>query len=213
MKLNELTIGSTAKIKVTKDKNSMEFDTIVADVCEKSLGIFSGLFVPLIRVDDKVLSFNNCTLEFLVVNAEDNREYKFHITQMSRQEYKGESYYILLSADDIKPINHREAVRVEYCEDCILQIGANKKALECFVRDISVTGISFAFPIGEFKYRIGDAVSAQFKIGENPIKVSAQVVRSFIDDEAQREIIGCTLSRPYHPINKLVYKLQTRNKT
>lgn len=213
MKLNEISIGSKLILKVSKDNEEICFESEVVKTVSNPIGVQYGLCISTIRKDGKVLTFSNVYKKVEITNLEDGRLYKFNIPLIHRDVNDKHDWSILLSPDDVLPINNRDAFRVPFCEECVLQLGVNRKALECYVRDISHNGISFSFDKGAFKFDAGDEFSAQFKINNNPIRVTGNIVRTADDEETNKTIVGCTLSRPYPVIQKLVNKLQVRNRT
>lgn len=213
MTINEIASGSSITLEASLGSSKIEFESVLLAPLEKQNGAIFGAIIPIIKQSDKILTFNGVKVKAIVTNIDDNRVYNFNIVKFVRSTYEGGQCYIILSPDNIKPINHREAVRVPYCKECVLQVGEHKKALECYVRDVSQTGISFSCAANSFKYKVGEEVSAQFKIDGNPVKISAKVVRGLTEKGTNRDVIGCSLNREYPVINKLVCKLQTRNRT
>ena len=212
MRLNELPVGSSVNIKVFINGEELEFESRLIARIDKPIGVYQGACIEVIKVDGKVITFNSAHTIATITSIEDNRMYKFHLAGITRQNIAGLDTMLILSTDDTKPINHREAVRVPLCEDCILKAGQNRESIDAVTRDVSCTGISFSFPHGNFKYSIGEEVSAQFYVGaKGPYNVTATIVRDM--QEENRTIIGCSFSRIYPVINQLVNKLQVRNKT
>lgn len=211
MNISEMGIGSTVKIIATLNGNLITFDSFIVKVHSTPIGIQYGVYLPTIKQDDKVLNFDNVRVKVEVTNCNDNRIYVYNITYFQKCSSEVGDYYLCVSPDNARPKNYRGTVRVPYCEECILQVGVNKKALSAFVRDISITGISFTFPNEQFSTRIGDNISATFKVFGNQIKVAGSIVR--LQEEDGRTVIGCTLGREYPIVNKLVNHLQVRNRT
>lgn len=213
MTIDKIAVGSSIVLSVSVKDSKIEFNSMVVAVWKQQYGVLHGIVIPVIKQDDKIITFESVKVKATITNSEDHRIYEFNLLKIIRNTYNGEQCYIAFSPDNIKPINYRDAVRVPYCEECILQVGPHKKAIDCYVRDISQTGISFSFPAHTISYKVGDEVSAQFDVDGNPIKISARVVRGLTETDCGRDIIGCSLNRDYPIINKLVSKLQTRNKT
>lgn len=209
MKLNGVSQGCKVLLKVQKGIDVLEFETVVITPLQKPIGVMYGIVVELIKVDDKVITFDNVHKQAIITNIEDGRDYIFHISNITRHNFGSIDGLVLLSADDVSPKNYRSAVRVPICEECILQVEGSK-TYDAYTRDISCTGISFAFKKDSFRYSVGQEITAQFEIDKVEMKVAGKIIREF--EEGNRIILGCEFSRPYPFINKLVNKLQIKNR-
>ncbi len=207
MRLNEVPVGTIIKIYVYNENGYVEFDSKVIGVMNKPLRSHYGLYINPIRVNGKLLNFDNVRKKILFRNPNNYRDYEVKASYIGKSTISKDKYMIL-SPDNVTPIEYRQEFRVPFSEKCSLQIGATTK--EVNIKDISFNGIAFVFEKGDFSYHVGDEIFASFKHNTNTYKVHGEIVR-FVE-EGFRVIVGCRLINPDMSLSLLVNVLQAKYK-
>jgi c-di-GMP-binding flagellar brake protein YcgR len=210
MFIDEHATGTGINIRLADGKLDHDF---VSEIIE---GIYNKgkhyIFVkPIMGEDDKYINFARYPLVIEMVNTETGRVFRYSAKKHGYSKYKGELIFIISSDDDAKPINRREAYRVDICEQADVQVNGHTKVMPVFLHDISVTGISFVFPkdMEEInRMKVGDSVSITFtpSIYDRMIRVSAKICR-FVDTTNDRILVGCRLNRFESSVASVVSKL------
>ncbi len=205
MRLNEIPIGTTIKIYVYNENGFLEFNSKVISVMSKPLQSHYGIYIDPIRVNGKLLNFDNVRKKILFKHPYNFRDYEIRATFIGKSTIS-RNKYVILSPDNVSPIDYRQDFRVPFAEKCSLQIGGTSKRV--LIKDISFGGIAFTFDKEDFDFHVGDEVSAQFDHNTNTYRVHAEIVR-FVED-GNKVVIGCKLIEPDMSLNLLVNVLQVK---
>ena len=209
MILNELPDGSTLQLEVSKGKSKISFDSVISGVIDKPNQYGNIVYIPLLKSGDMVLRFENVKIVVIVKYSDDGREYKFNIAICYRGALDGEQYHFLCSPDDVKAINHREAVRVPFTESAIMSYNSGRP-MECYTKDISITGISLSIRQTDLAIKNYSHILISFEYPSSGIryKLNATVVRVEPNEEKNVTVLGCVFDKEYSEVNQLVNKLQ-----
>lgn len=145
-----------------------------------------------------------CTLEI----THDGGFYAFELDNIKLIRESSVIYYVAQCSKESRRKNRRAAVRVPVGSNTVLHIGT-KIISDCYVRDISGTGISFSVPKNE-QINIGDRFYTAFKYkwDETLHQVKGFVVRVEELENGNYKHIGCEFSGIYPGIDKLVAEIQ-----
>ncbi|MDO5403755.1 MAG: hypothetical protein Q4F11_09990, partial [Eubacteriales bacterium] len=104
----------------------------------------NGILTEPIRIGEKVLSFENSSVKVnLIMNRADKPPFVWRGVGITTISGKGGTKYKVIAAGKGVQVNRRNAFRLFIGMRGVVQIGANKKALEIIVKDVSDTGFSF----------------------------------------------------------------------
>lgn len=209
MTINQIAEGSPVTLTIRiKGGDTVTLETKVAQNYQEPYKHAFCIGVEPIFRDGRIVSLGRNKVSASIKNIEDNREYSYTIAFHGLS--KDRTQLLLFSPDDIAPVNHRLNYRVPCSYNVVVQIGNNKKAVEGYIHDISLSGIGMVFVTGEFKTIIeGDAVSASiFDNYEHVYKVSGRVVRSIEGFTENRTLIGVQFDETPAAIAGLVAGLQ-----
>ena len=210
MTINQMGAGSSVTLTVNIKREAVTLETRVAQgYPDEYRNTFCVGLEPIFQ-DGTLVSLGKHQISATIINSSDHREYQYTISYHGLN--KDRSQLLLFSADDIPPVNHRLNYRVPCSYHIVVQIGNNKKAVEGYMHDISLSGIGMVFVTGEFKsIQVGDAVSASiFDNYEHVYKVSGHVIRTIDDFAENRILVGAQFEETPHAIVGLVAGLQRR---
>ena len=209
MKLNEIRTGTEINVKaITKDRNSIEFNTEILDIIEKPVNAGYGCLVRLIREEGKVITFDNVSILVTLHNLDDGRDYQYSI--LAAPIINTEKYgrvYALFSRDDSLPINNRDAVRVPLFTSGTAII--NNGEYSCYTRNISYGGIAISID-NSVSYNIGDYITIKFKGTDSNLnyRVSGTVVRDYAEERTGKILLGIEFNREFQEVKFLVNSIQ-----
>ena len=204
MLLHELVPESEATLtcKVGKDKRCFKTKVVGPYKEEKSL------LVEPIRYNGFVVNFNinNIVLE---TQVDKNKAMVFRVDKIQNVIVKGQTYHLLISEEDASAINRRDYVRVPLGVECTLRYGLKRTEVNCYVHDISATGISFNIK-EQVDIKRGDEISCSFVYGENRtlFKIFATVVRTQENEKNGFLIVGAKYKSVSDALQKFVMELQ-----
>ncbi len=209
MTINGIAELSPVTLTVHIDGAKLEFETnVIQGYKEPYKRNAFCMGVEPLKKDGKIVSFGNHPVSIVAKNSDDHREYEFRIAFHGLN--KERTQLMLFSYEDISPVNHRNAYRVSCSYHTVIQIGNNKKAVDGYLRDISLSGIGMVFMSDEFReVKPGQAISAAiFDNNEHVYKVAGHIVR-VLDDFADNKImIGVQFDSTPTAIAALVTNLQ-----
>lgn len=185
-----------------KEKRSFTTKVIASHKDENSI------IVEAIRHNDTVINFDidDMVLEFQV---DKSKAVMFKVDKIQNIVIKGKTYHLIKSDSDASPVNRRGAVRVPLGVACELKYGPKRTKIDCYVHDISSTGISFTIKT-EADINRGDELNCSFVYGENRtnFKIFATAVRAVRDEKTGYLIVGAKFKSSSDAIGKFVMELQ-----
>ena len=186
MFIDDIPIGS--KVKIIYFDNS--YDTYVLQL-QQGKSIHYTMLKP-IEIDGKVIRFPNqgVTAEY---ETEDSGVYRFKPEKIANINFKGVEYLIFVSNSDEKMFNRRQEFRTEFTEPGMVQVGSNTKVYDCFIHDISRSGISLKLFDSCPRTIIGTDVTISFKSSTRDFvyKLNGTIVRTV--NEIDHVLLGIQL--------------------
>ena len=160
MKLSEFPIDTTIILTASLNGTQISFESkiIGQEQKDKSGNIWTE--IDTCYQDDKPIVFGSCSLSVMVINPSNNRDYKYNI--FVARLLTGKRTFIFTD-EDCRPLNRRESVRVPICTQCNLQVGNNKKTIDCITVDVSTTGMCISF-MNNYPIAENDFVSGTFYV-------------------------------------------------
>ena|GEM_PF-1908669 len=210
MTINQMGEGSAVTLTINIQGETITIDSVVVQKYQEPYRDTFCIGVEPIQKEGKIVAIGRSRVAVSVTNTDDHREYKFTIAFHGMN--KDRTQLLLFSADDIPPVNHRLNYRVPCNYHIVVQIGNNKKAVEGYLHDISLSGIGMVFVTGEFKsIKEGDEVSASiFDNYEHVYKVNGHLVRVIEEFAENRTLIGMQFDETPRAVAGLVAGLQRR---
>lgn len=206
MKLYELQDDSRVDIVVSKEgTNPIEYS---ANVLFQKQHI---LFLEPIKIDDKIIDFDDKELRINITYVpKDEMPFIWYGCTLKFIMFENVPYHILYCANEGKHINRRNTYRQFVGENAVLQLAANKKAIDVIVRDVSVTGLSF---VTFSEYEISDFGLFHLQYVDHEInlnlQISGHVVRK-IEGEHGKFIFGCMIAESNFNLGKYISFKQTK---
>ena len=203
MFIRELEIGSEITLVCGTGSDKRSFTTNVLKVAEEK----NVILVEAFTYDGKLLNFDieGITVEF----TQNGKAMVFQVDSVKPIKIKNNVYHSITSETDAKPVNRRGAVRIPMGVPCTMKYGPKRVPVNCFVHDLSYTGVSFTLKQPR-EVNVGDELNAVFHYGENRVdfKVFATVVRTFIDDETGYQIVGAEFKSLTKEVQALIMAIQ-----
>lgn len=210
MFIDDLPVGSPITLRILHGNKKMELVSIIRDKKRHDNADYHCCYVEPFTHKNKILKFDVGTLFAICDSIGDGKQYKYKLLQISLVRIGNVVYHRLVSQDNAKFLNRREAVRVP------LNVTANLSTSVGNIigktRDISASGI--AVLIGSARnVNVGDRVRCKFEKFYTTYNVSCKVVRIVRDGKTNRYLLGCEFERNYQDINLLVndIRMQHRN--
>jgi len=204
MYINELIPESevTLTCKVGKDKRG--FLTKVVGPYEDK----NAILVEAIRYNGVVVNFNIADM-ILESQVDKTKAVMFKVDSITSIRIKNQTYHLITSASDATAVNRRNGIRVPLGVPCKLKFGPKRTEIDCYVHDISSTGISFTIK-QEAEIARGDELSSTFTYGEErtTFKVFATAVRMQKNDKNGYLTVGAKFKSTSNAIDKFIMKLQ-----
>lgn len=155
----------------------------------------NGILTEPIRVSGKILSFENSTVKVnLIMNRDGMPPIVWKGVGITVISTKGGSKYKLIAGGEGVQVNRRESFRLFIGMRGVVQIGANKKAIEIIVKDVSDTGFSFVSD-EDYEDVQNKPVRLVFNDFNQSFSLIGLIVRKVVIDE-KKIIYGCKLGSP-----------------
>lgn len=187
MVIREIPKQGNLTIEVGLKERKLEFHTICVEAGA------NYIYAEPIRINGKLLSFNgNVQLSVnLVYLREEKNPIEWRGVGISTVYETGKAMYKITTVSQGFEINRRQAFRLFLGLGGVAQMGANKKAFNVIVKDVSENGFSF---VGiEDMDCVGIPVRLVFNDMKMGISLMGTVVRKVVVSE-KKIVYGCTLS-------------------
>lgn len=203
MFINELEVGSKVALVCSEGHDKRTFYASIVEVSKDK----NAILIEAITYNDKVVNFD--VGQFVIEASLGKKAVIFKIDKIATVRQKGVVYHIIQSATNAEPVNRRDAVRVGIGAPCTLKYGPRRTLLNCYVKDLSHTGIGFTLK-ELVDINVGDEVSATFKYGDNRVifKIYAKVVRINWDNTRGNLTVGAELKSLSHEVKELIMAIQ-----
>lgn len=187
MKITELKPEEEIIFEITLGSETHEFKSKVLEI--KSDFIVAN---P-IRVEGKVLSFSSASVPTnLVYKREEKAPIVWKQVAITVVSYKKNTVYKIMQSMDGRELNRRSSYRLYVGVEGVVQLGANHKAVDVVVKDISEGG--FAFICSENLEDIDrGTVHLVFKDNDKNIGINGIIVRK-IELGPDRFLYGCIIN-------------------
>ena len=214
MFLNQIGLGSKVKIEFNMQNQKLEFETEVVRALEEKTQLGFTVICKSIRKDGKVINLKSKEGNFSVYisNVTDNRDYKWNAFYIANVRIDNETFLRISSMKEIKPLNRREYIRLPVGDNIVVQVGTNKKTLDGFLNNISLTGFGCTV-LTTCDAKIGEhATVSYFNKELNHNFRFNGIVKRVEHLRAERVYIGCQLEgeNDNNWINKLVVHQQVK---
>ena len=145
----------------------------------------------------------------LEATTDKNTAVVFPISKIKPISVKGRAFHLIYSDVDAKPVNRRGAVRVPVGVKCTLKYGPKRLPVECYVKDLSYTGVSFTIKENR-EVNIGDEINAVFTYGDSRAvyKLFGTVVRANVDKKTGYLNVGAEFKSTSPNVQALVVAIQ-----
>lgn len=208
MLINKVKAGSKVVLQAEKSENSIEFESIVV------FGQEEGLFIEPILYDNHMINFrktNEVLYTATVVNNEDSKLYIWPDITIKAVMAKGRKlYHLLVSEEDIRPINRRDTFRLPLGLAGAAQIGTNKKVHDIYVRDISATGIAFICK-DKIELPAEDTIHIIFEDKDLNIKLNIRCMQVRTAEANDKTLYGCRFTQRNDEIYRYIQRRQQYN--
>lgn len=205
MLLYELDAESKVTILVRIGSQTLTFDTQIEEVLE------DGVLTEPIYRNEKLVGFKTkgLIITLQVCNTSDQKVYEFTNAEILNVRTKeGKVYHKMISKNPGKQINRRTAVRVWIGIDGVAQIGINRTAYNVFIKDISISGISFILH-KHVDIKPGTMAHITFHDKDARIKFSlSSIIVRTAEMEDGRVLYGCRLNQESPAISRYVTEKQ-----
>lgn len=208
MFIDELPVGSPVTLQITIDSKKFELVSIKRHNADLQEGNLHGILVEPFRHDGKLLKFDRGSFIAALDNIEDDKYYKFRLKAVTAVRHNNTVYHMLISKDDAKFVNRREAIRVPLATTISVQGSTNMTGR---TKDISASGIAFVID-GLNAPEVGERLRCRFEKFYLTYNTSCKVVRCVKDKKNNCTLVGCEFERNYQNINELVNEIQMQNR-
>lgn len=210
--ISEMSVGSNVVLTLKVNDQKLIFSTEIVEAIEKrSSKLGYGVRCNVVRNEaGKVISFGNVAVKATIINKDDGRQYTFPLSACGNS--RASDWLYLYSPQDSKPVNNRTTFRVVCGMKANISVGDDRKAYECFVHDISFSGVSFSFDPGKIPVNVGDSINAAIydESTDKFTRLSAVVVRVVEEWQNGKSLIGARFSIVDNGVNMLVAKCQMK---
>lgn len=220
MLINELEAGTEIQLTCQKNQEIIEFNTrvsIIDDDKEKNLlnQLVKSQPIPFvavdaIRKDDKIVGFPEGLMIYRIYAVAEEKPHIWSFVNIRLIELPtGNKYHLIFSDKNVKPINRREAFRLEMNKDCVMQVGVNRKAVDAVIRDISARGIGIRVR-ADINIHMGDLIHVTFddERTDTTFRIGAIAIRETDEDENGFKTVGCRLTHPSDKLDKYIASQQ-----
>jgi hypothetical protein len=203
MYINEIEVNSSIAIKVA-DKLSL--DTEVIELSKDSE--FKYILCNPIIHEGKVLQFPDVKVTVEYTDVKKHRHYVFDGLKILYHQQK--NVYVISSTNPGLLVNRRGAFRVSLLDTGFISVDGS--IYECYIRDISETGIGITTKFKADKLGIGESTQVSFdnKVTGKHYNIKCRIVsiRELSDD---RYVYGCILEISRNEVSSLVRDVQRYN--
>lgn len=204
MKLSEIQSDEEIKLEVVINGMPYEFKSRVIDSADGG-----GIFASPVRMNDKVvgLSSNNIIVNLILVRK--NRiPVVWRRVSVQTDIHKRQTVYRIIAVTSGMEENRRNAYRLALGVQAVAQLGANTKAVDVTVRDISESGFAVISKenIEEFD---GKLVHLSFADEGRNFSLIGLIVRKeqYAED---RYLYGCKLNQRYVMLSRYINEKQRK---
>lgn len=205
MYLHEIESGSKATIVVKVNGQTLTFQTIVEEATE------NGILTEPIYRNEKLVGFKakGLTVGLEVSNTSDQKVYEFIDVEVLNVKTKDEKiHHKIVCKTQGRPINRRAAVRVWVGIDGVARIGLDMTLHEVFIKDISISGISFVY---HKDLDVEPGMLAQITFLDPKLKmkfsISSIIVRKAVVGEG-KILYGCKMNQENPAVAKYISEKQ-----
>ena len=172
---------------VTVAAGSQEYKTDVADVAE------DGIFIQATKSAEEFVNAKGAKQRYDIRIIVNNAMYIWSDVKITSVKPDGNSYYKLWTAGNPRVINRRKYPRLAMSNHCKILLGAEKKACDGRIVNISAGGFAFSSSAGEFADAIGKYVEVTIHGFEilNGEALKGLIIRS--SDDEGKYIVGCRM--------------------
>lgn len=199
MQLDEVSLDSKITINVRKDGKGATF------FAKPEFFAGGSMYIAPIMHGAKLLNFNIPDLKIEVVATKENQlPARFKNIKIEPERVNGRTYHCVSTKTAGAKSNRRNAIRVLVGEAGKVSEDLGGPTKEVFIKDISVSGISFVIDPKKHEYRVGEKVKVHYvdPIHFYTVDVDARVVRT--EDSDKGRMYGCAFTRNYPQITRYV---------
>lgn len=210
MYIDEIEEGSKVNIIVHIGTDTIEFETEAIAIDKKmlsKLGIYERILpVKLIKKDEKTVGFRSGVV-YRVICMHQEMPYlwtdlSIKLVNIPEMEDK---IHIIASNQDAKKYNRRSCFRQWLGLSAVVQINANKKAIDVTVKDISSKGVSFIIRKEMGEPHRGDMVHMVFNDEAAGARFSLVAIVNWCKElDEKRYLAGCVLKTSSDAIEKYI---------
>lgn len=206
MQLNDLERGQCVSIQVVIDATQHEFATEIIETPKEQYVLAAPIFKG-----GKIISFQSeKIITNLIVNIPNNKPHIFfNVRIRALKTANGQYMYQIITDTPSREFNRRGAFRCYIGLDTSIRIGADHRALETTIRDVSLSGFSFVMPWGSDSYNLDEPVHTVLNefINEKKMRFSMHLFGVIVRTEelANGNIVyGCRLTSPVAGLEKYI---------
>lgn len=201
MYLHEIGSGSKVNIVVKIGDQTLVFETVVEESVE------NGILTEPVYRNEKLVGFssNGLSVGLEYGSESEQRVYEFVNVEILNVKTQDEKiHHKIVCRTQGKPINRRSGVRVWVGIDGIAKIGLDKTLHEVFVKDISISGISFIY---HKDLDVEPGMLAQVTFNDPRVRMkfslSTIIVRKAVLEEG-KILYGCKMNQENPAIAKYI---------
>lgn len=201
-------VGSIVRVFSSYSENEY-FETIVLPSLEKNPT--NHLICRPVSALELTITKRTCLIAE-ITKPDTGRVYRYNIEKHGIIKIKNETYFAIISSDDVNEYNRRKEYRVSFINEGCIQIGPHSKAIDCYIRDISPNGVGLSIDKSvNFKGKVGDEVSVNFI--DNKSKECYRVIGNIqriedLGEKSKQYIIGCSVGQKTQRWNNLINREQ-----
>lgn len=204
MKLTEIRQGEEITLEVIINGARYEFESDMVDAADGG-----GIYASPVRVQDKVLSFASDRIVVnLVLNRQNHPPVVWRRIRVETTVYKKNTLYRITSVTTGLEENRRSAFRLPIGLQGVAQIGANRKASDVMVQDISESGFSIVAK-DDIENSDGLIVRLVFSDDGASMSLTGLVVRKVVYGE-EKVLYGCKLNNKVAALSRYINERQRK---
>lgn len=204
MKLTEIRQGEEITLEVIINGARYEFKSDMVDAADGG-----GIYASPVRVQDKVLSFASDRIVVnLVLNRQNHPPVVWRRIRVETTVYKKNTLYRITSVTTGLEENRRSAFRLPLGLQGVAQIGANRKASDVMVQDISESGFSIVVK-DDIENSDGLIVRLVFSDDGASMSLTGLVVRKVVYGE-EKVLYGCKLNNKVVALSRYINERQRK---
>lgn len=204
MKLAEIRQGEEITLEVIINGARYEFKSDMVDVADGG-----GIYASPVRIKDKVLSFaSDKVVVNLILNRQDHPPVVWRRINAETTVYKKNTLYRITSIAAGLEENRRGAFRLPLGIQGVAQIGANRKANDVIVQDISDSGFSIVAK-DDVENADGLVVRLVFNDEGASMSLTGLVIRKVVYSE-EKVIYGCKLNNKAVALSRYINEKQRK---